>query len=391
MERGELVLAELPFVVVQSCESSRTAAACLQCLRLVGSLGDQLRHTLLFTEQEALVPDQLPLLGDDAGELGGEVPCRFAHAGCEAVFCSEACRDLAEIERAHAVLCEGRSAAACAFAELWSTTYETFHLGGMTLARLALSGPGELGMLASLVCAPWWTMLDADDDATPAERRELAAGAFDLVVRALDEAEARGVRLGENCAAGRRDAWLTVDVFGSLLGALRLNLVGVDYMHPAAEYFSLLALDDAAAQEIRPLALALRHAYRLAAAADNRASDGNDGALETELQAAQDAALPARVLAERLANDVPSVHGSGLFPSIAMINHSCLPNASVEFDSGSCRASVILLKPVACEAELTFCYVDADLALAERTAALAEYGFECDCPRCAAERATSKA
>jgi len=67
------------------------------------------------------------------------------------------------------------------------------------------------------------------------------------------------------------------------------------------------------------------------------------------------------------------------------MNHSCVPNASVEF-LGSNRAVVMATRAIAADEELCISYLDEDSDLAARTKELAEYQFTCQCERCQDER-----
>ena len=47
---------------------------------------------------------------------------------------------------------------------------------------------------------------------------------------------------------------------------------------------------------------------------------------------------------------------------------------------------ILALRDIDPGEEITISYVDAELPLEERTDGLRDYGFECDCDRCLAER-----
>ena len=83
----------------------------------------------------------------------------------------------------------------------------------------------------------------------------------------------------------------------------------------------------------------------------------------------------------------------------ASSNHSCVPSCAVHFGrtasdevwDGWEAPSLLLLREVAEEEELTIAYVDAEAPLRERTAALAAlHGFRCRCERCGVQRGVSR-
>lgn len=77
--------------------------------------------------------------------------------------------------------------------------------------------------------------------------------------------------------------------------------------------------------------------------------------------------------------------GLGIYPSAAMFNHSCNPNARVSFDSHGC-VSVHATRDVKKGEEFTITYVDTRLAGAERRQKLLKtYAFHCSCTRCERE------
>ena len=99
--------------------------------------------------------------------------------------------------------------------------------------------------------------------------------------------------------------------------------------------------------------------------------------------------------------------GLALFPLTCLMNHGCAPNAETRFDDavvadavvaddvvadeatfGAARASpprarVVALRDVAAGEELTHAYVDVARPAQVRAAALAGFGFKCDCEKCA--------
>ena len=81
--------------------------------------------------------------------------------------------------------------------------------------------------------------------------------------------------------------------------------------------------------------------------------------------------------------------GVGLYPSAALLNHSCEPSCAVRFDLAAGAAlEVRTTREVDEGEELTIAYIDISRPLAERREKLRkEYAFLCACQRCSREEA----
>ncbi|OAA60964.1 set and mynd domain protein [Niveomyces insectorum RCEF 264] len=75
--------------------------------------------------------------------------------------------------------------------------------------------------------------------------------------------------------------------------------------------------------------------------------------------------------------------GTFLDVTLAMVNHSCVPNAVVVFTGR--KAYLRAEQPVQAGAEITISYIDYTKPRAARQRGLALYHFTCDCPRCAGD------
>ncbi|KAL1839351.1 hypothetical protein VTJ49DRAFT_1619 [Mycothermus thermophilus] len=72
--------------------------------------------------------------------------------------------------------------------------------------------------------------------------------------------------------------------------------------------------------------------------------------------------------------------GIFLDPGLAMVNHSCVPNAFIGFDKRT--ATLRAERVIEDGEEITISYVDYTLPRAARHDALRQYHFQCACPRC---------
>ncbi|KAJ1293970.1 hypothetical protein BS78_01G111000 [Paspalum vaginatum] len=72
--------------------------------------------------------------------------------------------------------------------------------------------------------------------------------------------------------------------------------------------------------------------------------------------------------------------GTGLYPVISIINHSCVPNAVLIFDGRT--AYVRALQPIGKDEEVSISYIETALVTKKRHNDLKQYFFTCTCPRC---------
>jgi hypothetical protein len=77
--------------------------------------------------------------------------------------------------------------------------------------------------------------------------------------------------------------------------------------------------------------------------------------------------------------------GTGCFTQFAMINHSCIPNAVIQFTCGETERKLIVkaLRDIAMDEEITVSYIDVMQSTSKRQSILEEmYKFRCTCMRC---------
>ena len=76
----------------------------------------------------------------------------------------------------------------------------------------------------------------------------------------------------------------------------------------------------------------------------------------------------------------------GVFPIINRINHSCLPNCSVQWNPVTDREELFTTREVRAGEELTICYLDMVTNVSSREERRdyleRHFGFQCDCPLC---------
>ncbi|XP_048569279.1 histone-lysine N-methyltransferase ASHR1-like [Triticum urartu] len=72
--------------------------------------------------------------------------------------------------------------------------------------------------------------------------------------------------------------------------------------------------------------------------------------------------------------------GTGLFPAISIINHSCVPNAVLLFEGRT--AYVRALQPLSSYTEVSISYIETAATTLKRHNDLKQYFFTCTCTRC---------
>ncbi|KAJ3672932.1 hypothetical protein LUZ60_006306 [Juncus effusus] len=72
--------------------------------------------------------------------------------------------------------------------------------------------------------------------------------------------------------------------------------------------------------------------------------------------------------------------GTGLFPVISMINHSCVPNSVLVFEGRV--AYVRAIEPISKNTEVVISYIETYASYERRQNELKQYYFTCTCPRC---------
>lgn len=82
--------------------------------------------------------------------------------------------------------------------------------------------------------------------------------------------------------------------------------------------------------------------------------------------------------------------GAGIFLKASRINHSCMPNAHFAWNATIQRETVHAIVDIPANAEITISYCPPHSDLYHRRRKLEPYGFDCDCPPCAQDTASSQ-
>ena len=116
---------------------------------------------------------------------------------------------------------------------------------------------------------------------------------------------------------------------------------------------------------------------------DESSSSGDDGSDESsELDYG---GLTTQQIVSESVSALQMLSGSGIFSELSMFNHSCDPNASVEFMSWDSRASLVALRDIDPGEEICITYCDETLGRIDRAKELESYMFVCRCVKCTEE------
>jgi hypothetical protein len=282
---------------------------------------------------------------------------------------------------------------------------------------------------------PWWECVARPEDVEPgdeeaefrAQLRSLAADSLALLSDALkpERKELAEALLGCSSSSSLSSSAAALDAYGSFVGMFELNNLALNVPPPLDAYVALLngdelpsAKDEGGESDCEEEAGASSSSAAAAAAADPPAPT------EAERDAA--AALVAPLL-DAMGDDLAGAgtQGTAFYALQSCCNHACAPAARAE---GRARGDIALvaLRDLAIGEELTISYLPLDddddgeeedceeeeegdggadeeeqagdeepsapppppvvpMPLAERRAALRDYGFECACERCEAE------
>lgn len=397
---------ERPLVFQQLLDSVTRCACCTNCLAFVGPLRRQFLGLTappceldLFWSSSvgmsvaAVCEAPLPMLADgDQDE-----PLVICEA-CRSAYCSVTCM---KSDEAHTLLCPSiSSAGAASWARLIAFAdehCETFLLAARCFAvSIQRAFTGEADTFHAFTQPTWWDVVpvpaEEDEPAFRASLQADAAAALEIFNEVLCVHP-----VAEIAAAGA----VSLEAWGHMLGCLTQNTLAVVVPNPAAGFLSEVCslLPHAAAISASSVLEPVLRCIVSSAAVREQLEDMDEAAADASATAAgapvtfkimetafKDAcALKGRKLLKASIAAIPPAEGSALFSTLSCFNHSCVPNCKVQFFENN-RAVVTALRSIAADEELTISYVDVDLDAVERTEALLEYGFTCDCVRCETEK-----
>jgi len=309
---------------------------CTECAAPIGCLRDHLPDScslLPLAEEEA----QQQLANSETGDQNSEPSLVFSEhrlscAFCSTVqWCSQACQNAGALR--HSMTCcqdpldhfiNNNLSTACSNSCSEENHRMIFGLATQAIT-LALSTVMTETFLAENGCSSidgkvqrlcwwteygshplWWTLGKAETDTSVKKCREESTKEYIQILSKtllgfIDEQKAR--TKNELILKSLVLELCTLNRIGELLGMLQCNVMEYDFVSPAQQFMEMVAEQDG------------------------------------------DETLP------------PSVCGTALFPVCSLANHDCDPNASIEFIQESNHASLVALRKISADEEITNTYV----------------------------------
>ncbi|CAN6457989.1 unnamed protein product [Victoria cruziana] len=344
-------------------------ASDVQVKKSTGSLTD----TIPGGTVEALLNGELTLPYSNEFPLPPIFPCI---GGCrEEYYCSKSCAE-ADWESCHSLLCLGKESggtcgeALARFYEHATETNDVFLLAAKVISSTIVKyqklktatlehqkkkmksetngtdftflleawKPFSMGYKQR-----WWDCVALPDDVERSEETSFRMQMKDLAFKSLQFLKA--AVFTEECAP-----LFSLEIYGHIIGMFELNNLGLVVASPVEDYFIYIS-------DLPPFEM-------------------------------EEAEKFTRPLLDTLGDDYAiSCEGTAFFPIHSCMNHSCCPNTKAfkRDEDKDGQATIIAVRPISRGEEVTISYIDEDLPYEDRQASLADYGFQCKCPKCLEE------
>ena len=403
IDDGTIAFSETPLHKLQSLDNRQEVPSCGHCFNFIGSHDFQLEVLEGRKRRiDVLTPD---------------VACYPCRDGCGELYCSSTCADKHWIN-GHALLCTGRIPDEDAdnhplikFKTHAVATNEIFLMVADVFASIVAATDRGVPLKEALspfrnyVRERWW---DAVHDKTPRLQSVLAqlvSESWSHLNEVLHLTE-RGMQTE-----------LSADYFARTIGLFEQNNVGIRLSHPVGNVLG--KLDESDPKHAHALAstksiltaqlnsaacmMEEEHEHGDANGGDGDSndndndSDDDDDDNEEDHANGQGDVRPEDVESATSLEDLvraaggpdhiwTPLCGAAFYLKVCKINHSCEPNVEVLYSCSPEKGvyvKVRTLRALAPGEELLHSYVDRFDTLENRTAAIAEYGFTCACPKCA--------
>lgn len=422
IEAGNVIFREQPFVsAIQNMRLGSAGAmdhvlACQQCMRCVGTIGEQMAHLAGVKD-----PPTLPTLP------GIDAPCMVHHCprGCGTVYCSQACVEEAEYSH-HWCLCPCVSKDAAEFDEA-ARRHVPEH--ALLAARLLIStacedakesaaqSVSQLAALEGLCDSAFHETISAEEMATLGFSEDMSAGKSlqahiaslsALLTSAISNAPptfATAATAATAATLARR--FFDPQNFSRLMGRLRLNTQTTRVPSVCMAYVEALgavggtseeadSLVDESLAALGPVLEALQTSQHVTWARAE-ASLENPGGKAADEEGSDEEAEPQLDASAMF----PGPRGIGLFLLQSAMNHACdaAANTVVTTADTTRRAEILVVatKDIAAGEELTFDYHHSltppgaaafgvenhrGIQGAKRAAIESQYRFRCYCATC---------
>lgn len=381
---GEELWLQRPLVHIQSPSSRRCMKTCAACMHPLGTLATQLQHMgfpiAAGAEDILVTPTSSPA-------SRGFIPCG---GDCQEAFCGDACREWALLQSPHAVLCGGR---------LGPSAHEALQ----RLESLALASEQEGLLLLAHHIAKMVLELQRGLELSEVLHQyvlQFATSAWDHVAEAqvADSSEIRSELLTK-AQSLLREIFADYLVAGPLLERdLLCRMLGTyDVVNMCVTLENPLNEQGEAVASLLPGDL-LAKICDLQQTADTESDDeaeesAEEGGSKDKIPCTAEEGVEAAQGGVLFADIV----GSALCEALAFMNHSCLPNCKISFETGSSPdshgpglwMSALARRPLMPGDEVLMSYVPSVVGkpLEARQQRLKKtFGFSCSCRPCISDK-----
>jgi len=423
IKNGQVLFQEQPLAFIQSQWNARVAATCLSCGQALGGDLRQCLATVLDGVGQADPGlEAYPHLRQEADTLyAPHLMLPTAHlcpkhccstndpTGCRAAFCSSRCQDAQLLAGHHRILCldlptEHRSAWQ-AFQEHSTRYCETFILAAEVIAQIVaevVHGGATLeestARYAHFIGKPWPDIVTSKNavlqESWKKRRWEVLLESHALLETVLSSSVTESLKY-----------LCTVDFYACMVGMLDLVSKDLERPNPLDGMLRAQAMPVRALTDLRKISVLWARA-RLAdqeqqSPTSPESSEDTGDASEEEVagevpaqeQSQRDPGCVNLVqVADRLSTlpVLPGFAGFGLVASVALMNHSCDENVSVNVNKDTLLVTGKAIRDIGKGEELFMAYVDTTKKRAWRQRYLQKsYGFLCHCSRCSREATRS--
>lgn len=352
---GDVIVTDNPMV---SHASSQTHFLCNSCHCPVADLRCQLNHLLQSDNQQL----PFPIIGKGQGPVYDQSfnSCSLCHA----VWCSSCstCSSYNALREEHdLLLCQKASKENLHwlnFATL--STNSSFCLVGkvvtksiVALAKAVSDDSTDVSILFDACCwweqynhPVWWELLGRDD-----KRREECKRGHNLLLNALKVSILRMYTSSSSSSSSNChnilldfiDQKITLEKYGQIMGMLECNVMEIDFASPLQEYFSALP--------------EIQNIQKREEEEERRNSGKKRKRFLTDQEEEWKSMKMFGSSLKELINCTSNILGTGLYPLLSLSNHSCDPNASIEFLDESNKGYMLALRDIMVGEEITVTYV----------------------------------
>jgi len=421
LENESVILQEAPLAAMQSLENLQNVLVCAECLGFIGSLESQL--AVLGGVPRSELSEYMQ--AQPKHIISPIVPC---NQECGEMYCSQVCCDK-HFQRCHRFLCTGpitdeeaASHPLLQFKVHAIQTNEIFLLVAAVICHMiseydkARGEEGQEGKARAsykdFVQELWWNAAASGPDS------DLGRTLMRLVNESC-EYLASVLRTSPYASHDAVTELVTPETFSRIIGMFEQNNLGIRSESPVAEALRQVCTavtmgeeakqyDSSLGKEEAELSWgSLLPLLEMAAAGGDDCEDSccseqeeeetgnkyeegqtiseqsNDGVSEEEDKIEEGGDEVEDMIQEIESASI--LDGTALFSIICSMNHSCEPNCRVRYRSEKGQpllAELETLRPILEGEELFQSYIDKDLPLHKRRAALYDYGFKCQCPKC---------